>query len=93
MAESTPILRKYGNVDVQPGGPGNNWYYLSACATMSGPSVPEGDVDVRLAQQRLQPTHLLDGVGPADLHVQEQQLPVRARDLDPRPDLRERHPP
>lgn len=39
-----------GNVDVQPNGPGNNWKYLSACASLDGPSVPTGDFEERWCQ-------------------------------------------
>ncbi len=44
------VLKGEGNVDVQVGGPGNNWDYLSACAHMSGPTVPRGDTEVRWCQ-------------------------------------------
>lgn len=44
------ILRGHGNVDVQVGGPGNNWQYLSACASMSGPTVPFGGTEIRWCQ-------------------------------------------
>ena len=44
------ILKKYGNVDVQVGGPGHSWLYLSACAHMDGPTVPKGDTELRWCQ-------------------------------------------
>lgn len=44
------ILKGQGNVDVQIGGPGNPWQYLSACASMSGPSVTFGGTEVRWCQ-------------------------------------------
>lgn len=50
MPNSTLILKGDGNVDVQVGGPGNNWKYLSACAAMSGPSVPLGGSEIRWCQ-------------------------------------------
>ena len=50
MADEVLILRGEGNVDVQIGGPGNNWQYLSACAGMSGPEVPYGDTEIRYCQ-------------------------------------------
>lgn len=42
-----------GNVDVQPNGPGNNWKYLSGCASLDGPSVPTGDFEERWCQDPL----------------------------------------
>lgn len=50
MADEVLVLRGEGNVDVQIGGPGNNWQYLSSCASMSGPEVPYGDTEVRWCQ-------------------------------------------
>lgn len=50
MTDQTLILRGEGNVDVQIGGPGNNWDYLSACAHMSGPSIPLGGTEIRWCQ-------------------------------------------
>src|SRR3990167_7183579 len=50
MADEVLIHRGEGNVDVQIGGPGNNWQYLSACAAMSGPEVPYGDTEIRWCQ-------------------------------------------
>lgn len=44
------MLKGKGNVDVQVGGPGNAWQYLSACASMSGPTVPEGSIETRWCQ-------------------------------------------
>lgn len=44
------VQRGQGSVDVQIGGPGNNWIYLSACAAMTGPEVPEGDFETRWCQ-------------------------------------------
>lgn len=48
--DNTLVLRGEGNVDVQVGGPGNNWAYLSACAAMSGPTVPHGGTEIRKCQ-------------------------------------------
>jgi len=50
MAEDVLILKGWGNVDVQIGGPGNAWQYLSACAYMDGPTVPHGDTELRWCQ-------------------------------------------
>ena len=50
MADETLILKGHGNVDVQIGGAGNNWNYLSACAFMSGPTVPRGGTELRWCQ-------------------------------------------
>ena len=36
--DETLVLKGEGNVDVQVGGPGNSWVYLSACASMGGAS-------------------------------------------------------
>lgn len=44
------VLRGQGSVDVQVGGPGNPWIYLSACASMSGPTVPKGGTEIRWCQ-------------------------------------------
>lgn len=45
------VLKGEGNVDVQVGGPGQSaWAYLSACASMDGPSVPQGDTELRYCQ-------------------------------------------
>lgn len=44
------VLKGEGNVDVQIGGPGNPWKYLSACAHMSGPTVPRGGTEIRWCQ-------------------------------------------
>lgn len=46
------VLRGEGNVDIQIDGPGNSWNYLSACASMDGPTVPHGDTEVRWCQDR-----------------------------------------
>lgn len=50
MAEELLLQRGQGSVDVQIGGPGNNWQYLSSCAAMTGPEVPEGDFETRWCQ-------------------------------------------
>lgn len=50
MAVQELVFKANGNVDVQPGGPGNNWQYFSACATMSGPSIPLGGIEIRRCQ-------------------------------------------
>jgi len=50
MADETLLLKSEGNVDVQIGGPGNAWNYLSSCASMSGPSVPRGGTEIRWCQ-------------------------------------------
>lgn len=50
MAEDVLILKGWGNVDVQIGGPGNPWMYLSPTATMSGPSIPLGGTEIRWEQ-------------------------------------------
>lgn len=50
MADEILVQRGQGSVDVQIGGPGNNWQYLSSCASMSGPEVPEGDFETRWCQ-------------------------------------------
>lgn len=50
MADEVLVLRGEGNVDVQVGGPGNAWQYLSTCASMSGPEVPYGDTELRWCQ-------------------------------------------
>jgi photosystem II stability/assembly factor-like uncharacterized protein len=50
MADEVLILKGEGNVDVQVGGPGNAWQYLSACAHMSGPTVPLGGTEIRWCQ-------------------------------------------
>lgn len=50
MADEVLVLRGEGSVDVQIGGPGNNWQYLSACAAMTGPEVPLGDTELRWCQ-------------------------------------------
>lgn len=50
MADDSPILKSQGNVDVQVGGAGNAWKYLSACASMSGPTKPLGDTELRWCQ-------------------------------------------
>lgn len=44
------VKRSQGSVDVQVGGPGNNWIYLSSCAAMTGPEVPRGDLESRWCQ-------------------------------------------
>jgi len=44
------VHRSHGNVDVQVGGPGNNWVYLSACGRLSGPTVPRGGTEIRWCQ-------------------------------------------
>jgi len=48
--DETLYLKGQGNVDVQVGGPGNAWVYLSACASMGGASVPKGGVETRYCQ-------------------------------------------
>ena len=48
--DETLVLKGQGNVDVQIGGPGNSWVYLSACASMGGASVPKGGVETRYCQ-------------------------------------------
>lgn len=53
MADEVLVLKGHGNVDVQVGGPGNNWDYLSACAMMSGPTVPRGGTEIRWCQDPL----------------------------------------
>jgi len=50
MADETLVLKGQGNVDVQIGGAGNNWIYLSPCAAMSGPTVPFGGTEIRWCQ-------------------------------------------
>ena len=50
MSTDVLIHTRDGNVDVQPGGPGNNWKYLSPGAMMSGPSVPLGGIERRWEQ-------------------------------------------
>jgi len=50
MADEILALKGHGNVDVQIGGPGNSWAYLSACAALSGPTVPRGGTEVRWCQ-------------------------------------------
>lgn len=50
MADEILALSGEGNVDVQIGGPGNPWIYLSACAGMSGPTVPFGGTELRWCQ-------------------------------------------
>lgn len=50
MADEILALSGEGNVDVQIGGPGNPWIYLSACAGMSGPTVPYGGTELRWCQ-------------------------------------------
>jgi len=50
MADEVLVLKGQGQVDVQVGGPGNNWNYLSACASMDGPSVPRGATEQRWCQ-------------------------------------------
>jgi len=50
--DETLVLRGEGNVDIQIDGPGNNWEYLSACASMDGPTVPHGDTEIRWCQDR-----------------------------------------
>ncbi len=50
MADEILALSGEGNVDVQIGGPGNPWIYLSACAGMSGPTVPYGATELRWCQ-------------------------------------------
>ncbi|MGH7273799.1 MAG: WD40/YVTN/BNR-like repeat-containing protein [Nitrospiria bacterium] len=50
MADEILALKGEGNVDVQIGGPGNPWIYLSACASMSGPTVPHGGTEIRWCQ-------------------------------------------
>jgi hypothetical protein len=53
MADEVLVLKGHGNVDVQIGGPGNAWDYLSACATLSGPTVPRGGTEIRWCQDPL----------------------------------------
>lgn len=50
MADEILVLRGQGNVDVQIGGSGNPWLFLSACASMSGPTVPHGETEIRYCQ-------------------------------------------
>lgn len=50
MADEILVVKGEGNVDVQIGGPGNPWLYLSACAWMSGPTVPHGGTEIRWCQ-------------------------------------------
>ncbi len=50
MADEILVLKGEGNVDVQVGGAGNNWDYLSACASMTGPTVPLGSTEIRWCQ-------------------------------------------
>lgn len=50
MADEILVLKGQGNVDVQPYGPGNNWKFLSACAHISGPKVPQGGTEIRWCQ-------------------------------------------
>lgn len=50
MADEILVLRGEGSVDVQIGGSGYAWNYLSACASMDGPSVPRGDTELRWCQ-------------------------------------------
>lgn len=50
MADEILVRKGQGNVDVQPGGAGNPWYYLSSCASMSGPEVPYGDFERKFCQ-------------------------------------------
>lgn len=50
MSDEILVHRGEGNVDVQIGGPGNPWAYLSACAAMTGPEVPFGDTELRWCQ-------------------------------------------
>lgn len=50
MAEDVLILKGWGNVDVQIGGAGNPWQYLSPTAMMSGPSIPLGGTEIRWQQ-------------------------------------------
>ncbi len=45
------VTSGHGNVDVQVGGPGqSSWKYLSACASLDGPSVPREGTEVRYCQ-------------------------------------------
>ena len=53
MADEILVLRGQGNVDVQIGGPGNPWIYLSACAWLGGPTVPKGSTEIRWCQDPL----------------------------------------
>ncbi|HUW14685.1 MAG TPA: hypothetical protein VM537_33500 [Anaerolineae bacterium] len=48
--DETLVLKGEGNVDVQIGGPGNSWVYLSACASMGGASIPKGGTELRYCQ-------------------------------------------
>ncbi len=48
--DETLVLKGEGNVDVQVGGPGHNWVYLSACASMGGASVPKEGTELRYCQ-------------------------------------------
>jgi hypothetical protein len=50
MADELLVRKGQGNVDVQPGGAGNPWYYLSSCASMSGPEVGFGDFERKFCQ-------------------------------------------
>lgn len=48
--DETLVLKSEGNVDVQLGGPGHAWAYLSACASMSGVSIPREGTELRYCQ-------------------------------------------
>jgi len=50
MTDNMLMLSSQGNVDVQVGGSGNPWKYLSSCAWMDGPSVPRGGTELRYCQ-------------------------------------------
>lgn len=50
MADEILVKKSQGNVDVQVGGPGNPWQYLSACASMSGPDIGYGDLESKWCQ-------------------------------------------
>lgn len=48
--DETLVLKSEGNVDVQIGGPGHAWAYLSACASMNGVSIPREGTELRYCQ-------------------------------------------
>lgn len=50
MSDGTLVLRGEGNVDVQIGGPGNPWAYLSSCASLAGVTIPKGETERRWCQ-------------------------------------------
>lgn len=53
--DETLVVSGEGNVDVQVGGPGqSNWKYLSACASLDGPSMPREGTELRYCQDTQQ---------------------------------------